>query len=147
MKNQSSSVPVAILFSFLWLILFYVFGVLANILTSLLFYVLSVIPVINRIVAFIFKQRGDSPSFFILLFAPSIAYVIVDFIAEKAAKNDVTRGISLICTGAYLMLINIVFFVVNLCSGASFFSNILIIIAGIAFIVSGKAKVANDEDA
>ena len=138
--KKITSLILAILFSLLWLIAFYLMFAVSALLFSLIFTLLINTPIINTLIDLWFHVRGDSPDMLMQLISPAIAYYTVGAISDKLVKNEEARRLSLLCTGVCLIVLNIISLVINLLSNASLFANIVVTITGVIFVIKNKRR-------
>lgn len=123
---------------------FFVFGavyLLAYLILAGVIYVLSIIPLINRLVDLLFYWRGDSPDMLLSVLAPTIAYFVTMVVQESVNKNKPTRGLSCIILGILVTLLHIVSIVINLIYGDGILANITQAIAGIVILHNGSVAL------
>ncbi len=134
-KTIKSFLP-SIPFSFLGLFEYYIIYGLSVLAIALVFLILSYIPIINTLVDWLFRIREDTPDMFAMIFAAGLAYLGTTATAEHIIKS--TRKYSLVLTGIYLVILNIIFLIVNLVNSSAILPNIIIGIAGIVMFYKYK---------
>jgi hypothetical protein len=129
---------IAIPFSLLGFVEFYLIYALVFLAVSLLFLGLSYIPIISTLLNWFFEFRGDTPDIFAMLFAATIAYL-----GTTATLNHIIKGTlkpTLILLGIYLFVLNIIFLIVNIINDGALLANILTAIAGILMFYKAKQE-------
>lgn len=129
-----ASIPLSI---FGMLIIHIIFG-LTNLIISLLFWALSYIPVLNKLISWIFSMRGDTPEVLATIIAAIVAYCLFSLIAERMIKKENTRKYTLILTGILVMIVNVFFVIINLIYNDPIFANVFLAIAGAIVFFKGK---------
>ena len=109
-------------------------------------YVLSIIPVINKLVGWFFNIRGDTPDMLIILLSTMIACVISLKVQERINKDNSTICLSCIITGSCLVLIHVASLIVNIMNKSGCLANIIQIIGGIALIVEGRKYIVKGNE-
>ena len=122
-------------------ILFFLLFTLSFLAIQLVFLLLSKIPIVNTILAWLFKARGDTPSLFSLFLSAVISYTATTTLMEKINKDEATEGLSIILSGSYIFIIQSISLIINLVSKNSFLINIVLIVSSIFLIVRGKDKL------
>lgn len=111
------------------------------ILVGLIINVLNAIPVVNTLLGWLFKMRGDSPALLLVMLSPTIGYVATVLLLSVINKNSSTLGLSLIIVGSLLIPLHLISMVINLIYGSAILANIAQIVAGIAFIAKGADTI------
>lgn len=122
-------------------IVFFLLFTLSILAIQLVFLLLSKIPIVNTILAWLFKVRGDTPSLFSLFLSAVISYTATTTLMEKINKDEATEGLSIILSGSYILIIQSISLIINLVSKNSFLINIVLIVSSIFLIVRGKDKL------
>ena len=136
--KEKPEVGKAILFSFAALIAYYVCYFALAFIGALIFSVLAVIPIVNRLVDALFSIRGDSPSIAIVFFSVILSYQAAKWVIGRFCDYAATEKLALRITGALLLLYNILLVIRNISADISFFPNVLAIIAGIVMILGSN---------
>lgn len=126
--------------------LFYFLVMLILILiVSLLLNLLLMIPIIGNILNFVLSVRKDS----ILTLAQTVGVSVASFatmvLLGLVIKKAPTRKISLILLGSYIAVISVIFLIVNIIHGDSFYANILQIISAGILLWSGADTDPNKD--
>lgn len=127
--NEKPNILKAIIFSILAFLGFYLAMLIIALILSVVFLVLSKIPIVSIIVSKIDYE------YITVLFSGVITKVII----EALNKNIPTRKIAFILTGIYLIILNVVSLIANIAYREAILTNILVIIAGIIFFIRGKS--------
>ena len=133
-KSVIASIPLSILGA---VEVHLVYG-LMNLIIAILFWLVSNIPILSILVEWLFRIREDSPDMVAMLAATVVAYLVLAVTAEHIIKSVETRKLTLILTGIYLTVLNILFVIINLVYHDPILGNILLSIAGIAIFFKGK---------
>lgn len=131
-KSVLQSIP----FSLLGLFEYYIIYGLSVFAIALVFLILSYIPIINTLIDWLFRIREDTPDMFAVFLAAMLAYLGTTATAEHIIKG--TRKYSLMLTGIYLVILNIIFLIVNIVNSDFILPNITIGIAGIVMFYKYK---------
>lgn len=129
-----ASIPLSILGIF---VVHLIYG-LSNLLISLLFWILSYIPVLKKLISWIFSTRGDTPNVFAATIAAIIAYYLFSLIVEQIIKKENTKKFTLILTGILAMIVNVLFFIINLIYSSPILVNVYLAIVGAILFFKGK---------
>lgn len=140
MEKQKPSVGKAILFSIIGLVAFYIAYFVLTLLLALLFGFLSKIPIIKDILAFLFRIRRDSPDVLIVLVAAYVSCSAVSWMLGRFCDTLETLALSHSIFGIMLLILNILFLVINIREGNTFFPNVIVGIAGLLMSFSGKSS-------
>lgn len=130
------SIFLSIPFSILGLFEFYIIYGLTILVAALVFWALSYIPILNTLIDWLFRVREDTPDMFAMMLAAAIAYFGITATAEHIVSK--TRKPSLMLTGIYIVVLNIIFLIVNLINSEAILPNIIIGIAGIVMFYKSK---------
>ena len=114
------------------IVVFYLVYALCAVLSSFLFVFLLKIPVINTLLGWLFKARGDSPGLFVICASAFIAFFVSMAALEYISKSEENRQKSSKLAGGILLVANIVFLVLNIIWGNPVFPNVVIGIAAYA---------------
>ena len=136
----------AIMTALLGLLIFGLVYLLSYLIAGGIIYILSKIPIINRLVGFLFHVRGDTPDMMLSLLAPILAYLGTMAVQESINKDKPTRGVSCVILGACITILHIVFIVINLICGDGILNNIGQALAGLAFFTSGRGSLQESSD-
>lgn len=128
----------AIFFSVLGVVLFYLLMMCCTLIGSLLLYILSIIPIVNTLLDWLFSLRGDSPNIFLVSCSLTIACWILTLLSKTLIKNVDTRKLTLILIGLVLIVLNVLFLIINVIFEDSIFSNILTVIVGFVIFFKGR---------
>lgn len=137
-QREKPQVGRAILFGIIALFVFYVCYLVLTLAVSLVFTLLSKIPIINRLVAALFEIRGDSPSILAAFIAFIYSYSATEWVLGRFCDIRATEQLSWIITGVLLLILNALFLFSNISSGQPFILNIIFCICGIVMIVRGR---------
>ena len=129
-----ASIPLSILGIF---VIHLIYG-LSNLLISLLFWLLSYIPVLKKLISWIFSTRGDTPDVFSATIAAIIAYYLFSLIVEQIIKKENTKKFTLILTGILAMIVNVLFVIINLIYSSPILVNVYLAIVGAILFFKGK---------
>lgn len=129
-----ASIPLSILGIF---VIHLIYG-LSNLLISLLFWLLSYIPVLKKLISWIFSTRGDTPDVFATTIAAIIAYYLFSLIVEQIIKKENTKKFTLILTGILAMIVNVLFVIINLIYSSPILVNVYLAIVGAILFFKGK---------
>lgn len=140
--DRKPSILKAILISLLALVVFYLVSQVIGLILALFFAVLLMIPVIGNLIELLFKARGDDPASAVLYFYLVAAYFITISMLERIVKSIPTRKLTTKLLGIYLIVLNGIFFILNLLGDGAAWVNVGFIIAGIAFIAKSGKYVA-----
>lgn len=128
----------SILFAIIALFAFYLCYFVVFLALGLLFTLLLKLPVINSILSFLFRVRGDSPDILCWIISTCTAYQAAVWMLHRFHDSEVSENLSLKITGIILIVLNIVFLIVNIISGSPFFPNICVGIAGFCMFRRGN---------
>ena len=137
-QKEKPQVGRAVLFGVIALFAFYICYLVLATAVSFVFVLLYKIPIINRILAAIFRLRGDTPNVLAGFIAIVYSFSAVEWMLGRFCDIRATEKLSLIITGALLVLLNLLFLIVNVSSGDSIILNIVFCIAGIVMILRGR---------
>ena len=140
-KSVIASIPLSILGA---LEVHLIYG-LTNFIIALVFWLISYIPVLSTLVEWLFRIRKDTPDMVAMFVATMVAYFVFKMTAEHIIKKVETQKFTLILTGIYLTVFNILFVVINLKYNDPVFGNALLAIAGIVIFFKGKTTRNNKE--
>lgn len=129
-----ASIPLSILGIF---VIHLIYG-LSNLLISLLFWLLSYIPILKKLISWIFSTRGDTPNVFAATIAAIIAYYLFSLIVEQTTKKENTKKFTLILTGIFVMIVNVLFVIINLIYSSPILVNVYLAIVGAILFFKGK---------
>lgn len=138
MEKQKPEVGKAILFSIVGLAAFYICYFVLALLLGLLFALLLNIPVLKNIIAFLFRLRGDTPDALVTIAAVYVSYSAIIWMLGRFCDIQETLFLSHRILGIILLVLNVLFLLVNISSGNSFFPNIVVGIAGFIMFLKGK---------
>lgn len=128
----------SILFSILSFLVFFLSFLISSFAILFVFGILSRIPIVNTLLGWFFKSRGDTPSLLTLFLSAVISYVATTSLVEKISKETATGGLSLVLSGSYILIIQSISLIINIVSGGPFIINIVLIVSSISLIVRGK---------
>lgn len=111
---------------------------LTNLIITLVFWLISYIPILNTLVEWLFRIREDTPDMFATFLAIGIAYIGFMATAHRIIKKVETRKLTLILTGIYLAISNFLFVIINLRYNDPILVNSLLTITGIVIFFKGK---------
>lgn len=102
-------------------------------------HVLSLIPLIGRLVEWFFSFRGDSPDLMLAILCPFVSYFLSTCVLEYFNKSEVrTYNLSCKIMGVSLIVIHGISLIMNLIYGSGIIKSIAQIIAGIAILKFGR---------
>lgn len=127
-------IATAVLFSVIFIGVFF----LATLIIALIMGVLANIPLIGKIIEWLFIIRDDSPAIALPIFAASCAYLLTGFIAEKMNKESKTLVLSHRICGAIIALTGVTMLIMNAIAGQGIWANIVLIITGVVFAIKSK---------
>ena len=133
-KSVIASIPLSILGA---LEVHLIYG-LTNLIIALVFWLISYIPILSTLVEWLFRIRKDTPDMVAVFVATMVAYFAFKATAELVIKKVDTRKLTLMLTGVYLFVFNILFVIINLVYNDPILGNILLAIAGILIFYKGK---------
>ncbi len=124
----------------------------ANILHSILFFILSLIslvvfllifmllvffliqiPIIGNIFTGMMGAKGGDPGRITSYAAVLFSYLLISLLQDKIIGSNNTKTLTRKILGVFIVLWQIVTLVINIASGTDFASNILLIISGLLF--------------
>ena len=133
-KSIFASIPLSIL----GLLEFYLIYGIVCLIIVLLFWLISYIPIFSTLVEWLFRIREDTPDMFAMLVSTGIAYLGFTATIAHLAKKTETQRFTLMFTGIYMIVLNVIFLILNLVSRNAILPNVLIGIAGIVIFFKGK---------
>lgn len=128
----------AILTALLGLLTFGLVYFVSYVIVSGIISLLLKIPVIDKLLGWLFYVRGDTPDMMLSLMAPILAYYGTMAIQEYINKDKPTRGLSCILLGIFIMVLHIFSIVINLLYDGGILKNIIQAIAGFVIFNSGR---------
>ena len=108
-------------------------------------HLLSLIPLVGRLVDWIFSFRGDSPDLMLSMLCPIISYFISLCVLAHFNKETSTLSLSCRIMGIALIVIHIISLIINLIYGDGILKNIVQIIAGVLIAKYGKDLLQSQE--
>ena len=133
-KSIFASIPLSIL----GLLAFYLVYGIAFLIIALLFWIISYIPILNTLFDWLFRIREDTPDMFAMFTSTVIAYFGYAATIGLISKKAETQKLTLMLTGIYLIVLNVIFLIANLVFRNAILPNILLGIAGIVIFFNGK---------
>lgn len=130
-KAVTFTIPCALIFLFSRTLLAFLIGMLGVI--------ISKIPILGKLLGFIFALRGDNLSIFAIITSVFVAYFLTTFVQNKIMKDAPTNILSRRILGVIIALIHMFSLIVNISEGNRFFINIICMIASLVFMF-GKNK-------
>lgn len=134
LKSILASIPLSILGA---LAVHAIYG-LANLIISLVFWLISYIPILNTLVEWLFRIREDTPSMFATFLAVGVAYIGFMAIAEHIIRKPETKKLTLILTGIFLTISNVLYVIINLKYNDPILVNTFLAIVGMVIFFKGK---------
>jgi hypothetical protein len=113
---------------------------LTNLIVSLLFWLISYIPIIKNIVRYLLTVGDNTADGFAMFVATMLAYLGFMATSEHVIKKGETKKFTLILTGIWLAVFNILFVIINLVYNDPILGNVLLAIAGTIIFFRGKNK-------
>ena len=138
MEKQKPEAGKSALFSIIGVVAFYISYFVLGLLLALFFGLLVNIPIIKNIVAFLFHLRGDSPDILVVLASTAFSYSGVGWMLGRFCDKPETLYLSRRILGIILLVMNILFLIINISEGNSFFPNIVVGVAGLIMFFSGR---------
>lgn len=139
-SEQSKSVLASILLSVLGTFEVHLIYGLTTLVLSLVFLGISYIPVLNVVADLMMIISQNTYEHMSAFIATVVAYIASSSTIERIAKNEETRKLSLILSGAYLSVSNVLFVMINLIHNDSIMANVFLAIAGVVMFCKGKFK-------
>ncbi|MBO4978802.1 MAG: hypothetical protein J6D16_00175 [Clostridia bacterium] len=136
--NIAKSVLVSLPLSVLGLLEFYIVDVIIVLIVSLIFLLISYIPILNILVEWTMRMGENTPDMFAMCAGVTIAYFVLKETVSRILKKIETQKFTFMFTGLLLILLNIVFLIDNLTRNDAILANILLIIAGIVTFCKGR---------
>lgn len=133
-KSILASIPLSILGA---LEVHLIYG-LTNLIVSLLFWLISYIPIIKNIVGYLLMVGDNTADGFAMFVATMLAYLGFMATSEHVIKKGETKKFTLILTGIWLAVFNILFVIINLVYNDPILGNVLLAIAGTIIFFRGK---------
>lgn len=130
MKKVLTSIGIALL----GIILFSLSYFIVVLLIGLLFLLLDAIPLINKLVALLFSIRKDSPDMLAMLVGTVIAYNVCKWLIAKLSGDAKVFSLSCVFSGGFILVFNVLFFIINITLNNAVLANIFLAIAGIILI-------------
>ena len=146
MSEKKPRVLRAIMTALLGLIIFAAVYFLSYLIIGGIINLLLKIPVIDKLLGWMFHLRGDTPDMMLSVLAPTIAYFVTMGVQESINKASSTRGLSCMLIGIIIMVIHILSIVINLIYGDGILKNIIQSIAGFIFFSSGKGELRESKE-
>lgn len=125
-----SALLLVLVFSFSFILTFLIVGSIV--------YILIKMPILGKLIDWLFYFRGDTPDFLVTAISAIIAYVASTEVSERINKDAPTIGLSCILVGSILALFHIPSLIINLIYHGNVMANIIQLVAGIGLIVHGK---------
>ena len=134
LKSILASIPLSILGA---LEVHLIYG-LTILIISLVFWLISYIPILSTLVGWLLHLGDNTPDGFAMFVATVVAYVGFTATAECIIKKVETQKLTLILTGIFLTVSNVIYVIINLIYGDPILGNVLLAIAGIVIFFKGK---------
>lgn len=131
----------SILLSVVAFIVFFLSFLIASFAILFVFGILLRIPIVNTLLGWFFKSRGDTPSSLTLCLSAVFSYLATTSLVEKITKEPATGGLSLILSGSYILIFQSISLIANIVTGGSFLINIVIVVSSIVMIFRGKEQI------
>ena len=136
--NNKKSIFASIPLSVLGFLEYYLIYGIAFLIIALLFWIISYIPILNTLVDWLFRIREDTPDMFAMFASTGIAYLGFTATIEHISKKAETQKLTLILTGIYIIVLNVIFLIVNLVLRNTILPNVFLGIAGVVIFFKGK---------
>lgn len=133
-KAVLASIPLSILGVF---VIHLIYG-LVNLIVSLVFWLISYIPIIKGVVGYLLALGDNTPDGFAMFIAAGVAYIGFMAISERIIKKPETKKLTLILTGIFLTVSNVLYVIINLAYNDPILGNVLLAIAGTIIFFRGK---------
>lgn len=146
MSEKKPRVFKAILTALLGLVIFSLVYLLSYLIVGGIIYILSLIPVIGKLVDLLFYMRRDTPDMMLSLFSPILAYYCTMAAQEAINKDKPTRGISCVLLGIIIIVLHLFSIISNLLLGEGILKNIIQAIAGFVIFNSGKGCLKESKE-
>ncbi len=135
-ENKKPNIIIAILLSLLVLILFFITYTIAALLCSLIYTLLSYVPIIEWLIGMLLKSWDSSFDIVITVTSLIFAGISTAYITSKISKNDNTINLSFTISSIILIIIQSLSLLVNLMYHEAIYINVIMIIFGIIVAVS-----------
>ena len=139
--NKQPQIVKSILLSLLGIIIYYLSYLLIYLIIGGAIEILSKIPLIGWLIGFLFYIRGDSPDMMLSLICPAASCLLSGICIEKLSKDRTgTFLLASLLLGIFLIIINAIAVILNLCYGEAMgiLKNICIILSGLYLAGLGK---------
>lgn len=123
----------AVVFTLSYAITYLVGGIINDLLIK--------VPLIGKLISWLFRIRGDSPGMVLTLLSSGVAYYVTMAAQEAINKDARTRGLSCVLHGAGIVLFQIVFLFINLIYGDAILANVIQLIAGFIIFSGGMGEL------
>lgn len=114
--SKAARILLAIPVSILFLIIFYGVYILSTLLITLLLWLLSYVPLVNFVIERLLETRGDSYTSFAIIVGNVSGYSTASFVLKRITSSF-TCKFSYIFVGSFLVLYNVIFFIINIVAG------------------------------
>ena len=138
--EEKPQVGKAILFALIGVVALYICQFVLHLGISLGFELLFKVPVINRLLAALFRARGDSPEFFAPFVAAVLSYSAIVWVLHRFCDDWATESLSLKISGSILLVCNIAFFILNISAKEPVLINIILAVTGLFILIRGCRK-------
>ena len=146
MHQKKPKVFKAIMTALLSLLIFGVVYFLSYLIVGGIIALLLKIPVIDTLLGWLFRLRGDTPDMMLSMLSPILAYYCTMATQESINKDKPTRGLSCVLLGIVIVVLHIFSIISNLLLGEGILKNIIQAIAGIVIFNSGKGELRESKD-
>ena len=146
MHQKKPKVFKAIMTALLGLLIFGVVYFLSYLIVGGIIALLLKIPVIDTLLGWLFRLRGDTPDMMLSMLSPTIAYFVTISAQTVINKDGPTRGMSCVILGIVIMVIHTLSIVINLIHGEGILKNIIQAIAGFIIYNSGKGDLKESKE-
>lgn len=137
-KENKPAVWKAILCAFPCMAVFFLARTLLTLLISLAGFILSQIPILEKLLSFTLNVRGDNISSLAIIISVFVAYFITTFTQDKMMKDAPTHKLSRRILGVIIALNHLFALIVNISEAGYYPTNIFCIIASLAFVFCNK---------
>ena len=138
--KEKANAFLAIIFSLLAFLGFYLVSSITSGILALIFYFLVKIPLLKTLISWFLEVREDTLDGFILAISLVVAGILIHWLVTHLGKNERTQKVALSIFGMLLTILNIFFLVINLIAGNAIYVNILVVVVGISFFSTGIKK-------
>ena len=146
MKETKPRVFKAIMTALLGLTVFGLVYLLSYLIIGGIINLLLQIPVLDKLIGWIFRLRGDTPDMMLSILSPILAYYCTIAAQASINKDKPTRGLSCVLIGIIIMVIQVLSVFINLIYGDGILKNVTQAIAGFIIFAYGKGDLRESKE-